>query len=128
MRIKLTSTVILLISFGFAIYAADPPAKSIAAAKPPAVTKSLEPKPLEAQDRLTIREAQLMIAQAQIAKLEAEAANKEAEARIGQIVQALKARYKCETCSLNMNLEWVPNRAPATEPNPAPGGQPSNKE
>lgn len=65
-------------------------------------------RPLDAADRLQIREAQLVLAQAHIARLQAEAQVAAGEARISQIVQTLKTQYACPDCTLNTDFTWTP--------------------
>lgn len=72
------------------------------------------PKPLEAQDRILMRESQLELAQAHIARLQAEAQVRVAEDRLIQLVQGLKTRYACPDCQLNNDFTWTP--APKVEP------------
>jgi len=83
------------------------------------------PKPLEAADRLLIRDAQLALAQAHIARLQAEAQVTAAEAQIGQLVQTLKKQYACQDCTMNADFTWTPAPTPTAKTTPSSTATPT---
>lgn len=101
----------------------------------PADAPAPAPKPLEAADRLLVREAQLYLAQAHIARLQAEAQVRQAQDNLNKILSTLKTQYACPDCELNGDFTWIqPAKVSAkadAKTTPAPdtaSGQSSDKE